>query len=83
MTLNFDPKSFLAGIATSAVFAVLLGAAQLQVAPATGVGRYQIEAATTGSSARAYVVDTVTGQVWTEHTKNFHAAKLKAEDDQN
>jgi hypothetical protein len=80
MTLNLDPKSFLIGVATCAVFAALLGAAQLQVGPTSAIGRFQIDAATTGNSARAYVVDTVTGQVWQEHTKGFHAAKLNAEE---
>ncbi len=78
MRRSLDAKSLAIGILAGAVGVAALGAAQTSTPQ---VGRFKITAARDGNTSSAgYVVDTVTGQVWSNdqpnRAKEFYAPKL-------
>lgn len=80
MQRSWDGRSFAIGAFAGAVCVAAFGAAQT---PTPEVGRFQISAARAGSTnSDAYVVDTVTGQVWSNDSghreKAFYVPKLGA-----
>jgi len=73
MTWRMDTKSVVLGVALGAGLCVLVGAARNELAGP--VGRYRACC----SQNTAYLVDTVTGQVWLNSEREFRAPKLRAE----
>ena len=74
MRLSFDGKSVVVGLFAGAALVAGFGAAQNGQPP---VGRFEVEAVTTGTgSYHAYVVDTATGQVWEYGNQRFGLSKL-------
>lgn len=73
MAWRMDNKSMALGVVLGAGLCVLVGAARSELAGP--VGRYQACC----SQNTAYLVDTVTGQVWLNSEREFRAPKLRAE----
>jgi hypothetical protein len=67
MTTRIEPRSFVAGVACCLLMVGILGANANQKTDRqidASIGRFQLRTANTSSSMDAFVVDTVTGQVW-------------------
>ena len=78
MKSRWDIKSILVGTLIGAAGLALLGAAETANPPSGPIGRYQVAAAGAGPGELVgYVVDTVTGQVWTSKAPGFQAPKNK------
>ncbi len=73
MIWRMDRKSMALGAVLGAGLFVLIGAARNELAGP--VGRFQVSC----SENSAYLVDTVTGQVWLNSERNFRGPKLQAE----
>lgn len=71
--MHSQRRGFAFGLALGLAALAGFGAANLQ---RDEVGRYQITAAAAGDGALGgYIVDTVTGQAWTNRTPEFFEAK--------
>lgn len=80
MRLVLDGKSAAVGVFAGAALVAGIGAARADK-PEPQVGRFLVEAAGSNAATTAYVVDTVTGQVWREfNDAGFHDRKLDAGD---
>jgi len=71
MMWRMDKRSLLVGAVMGAGLCVLIGAAKDELAGA--VGRYRVSC----SQSNAYLVDTVTGQVWLNSEREFRTPKLR------
>lgn len=78
MKSRLDIRSILVGALIGAAALAILGAAAPVIEPSRQVGRFQVSACTTGNGESVgYVVDTVTGQVWTSRSDGFREPKTK------
>ncbi len=73
MMWRMDKKSVVLGAVLGAGLCVLIGAARNELAGP--VGRFQVCCSENG----AYLVDTITGQVWLNSERSFRGPKLKTE----
>jgi hypothetical protein len=73
MMWRMDRKSIVLGAVLGAGLCVLIGAARNELAGP--VGRFQVCCSENG----AYLVDTITGQVWLNSERSFRGPKLKTE----
>jgi len=73
MMWRMDKKGLALGVVLGAGLCVLIGAAKDE--PAGPVGRYRVSC----SQSNAYLVDTVTGQVWLNSEREFRAPKLRSD----
>ncbi len=73
MMWRMDKKSIVLGAVLGAGLCVLIGAARNELAGP--VGRYQVCC----SENNAYLVDTITGQVWLNSERSFRGPKLRTE----
>jgi hypothetical protein len=89
MSWKFEPRSGIAGATLCLILIALLGAGQESNVPSHthGIGRYQLRATSTSNSTDAFVIDTVTGEVWEKghHARDgagFFKPKLNQRNDQ-